>query len=38
MLAAPLLDSLFQTVQQQVPQYELTYGERTVSPATLDRA
>ncbi len=36
-LAAALIDSLFQTVQQSTPQYERTYGGATVSNRTLDR-
>jgi len=35
-LAAALIDSLFQTVQQQVPQDSKTYGAQTVSGAVLD--
>jgi signal transduction histidine kinase/CheY-like chemotaxis protein/HPt (histidine-containing phosphotransfer) domain-containing protein len=34
-LAATLIDSLFQTVQQQIPQYEATYGGRVVAAQTL---
>ena len=36
-LAAALIDSLFQSVGQQIPQYERTYGTAVVSNATLDR-
>jgi signal transduction histidine kinase len=36
-LAAALLDSLFQAVQQQVPQDTATYGGRVVTAQTLDR-
>ena len=36
-LAAALIDSLFQTVQQQVPQDAKLYGTRTVSASTMDR-
>ena len=35
-LAAALIDSLFQTVQQQVPQDSKTYGAATVSNQVLD--
>ncbi|HET6916357.1 MAG TPA: ATP-binding protein [Acidimicrobiales bacterium] len=35
-LAAALIDSLFQTVQQQVPQDSKTYGAATVSDQALD--
>lgn len=35
-LAAALIDSLFQTVQQQVPQDAQTYGGQTVSQQVLD--
>src|SRR5438105_4573872 len=37
-LAAALIDSLFQAVAQQVPQDELRYGARVVSARTLDAA
>lgn len=36
-LAAALMDSLFQTVQQGIPQDAKTYGAATVSSATMDR-
>ncbi len=36
-LAGALIDSLFQTVQQQIPQYQQRYGARTVSTGTMDR-
>jgi signal transduction histidine kinase len=36
-LATALIDGLFQSVQQQLPQYERLYGTRTVSSRTLDR-
>src|SRR5438270_4026253 len=36
-LAAALIDGLFQSVQQQVPQYARTYGTRTVSNRALER-
>ena len=35
-LAAALIDSLFQTVQQQIPQDSVTYGGQTVSSQVLD--
>jgi signal transduction histidine kinase len=35
-LAAALVDSLFQTIRQQTPQYERLYGGRGVSGRTLD--
>ncbi len=37
-LAAALIDSLFQSVQQATPQDGRTYGTRTVSARTMDRA
>jgi signal transduction histidine kinase len=37
-LAAALIDSLFESAQQQVPQYVRTYGTPTVKARTLDRA
>jgi hypothetical protein len=36
-LAAALIDSLFQSVQQGIPQDTRTYGTRTVSAQTMDR-
>ncbi|HEY6782699.1 MAG TPA: hypothetical protein VI296_05630, partial [Candidatus Dormibacteraeota bacterium] len=36
-LAAALIDSLFQSVQQQIPQEARTYGARTVSARTMNR-
>jgi signal transduction histidine kinase len=36
-LAAALVDSLFQTVQQQIPQDTRLYGGKTVSARTLDK-
>jgi signal transduction histidine kinase len=36
-LAAALIDSLFQTVQQQAPEYRRDYGARVVSEATMNR-
>jgi len=36
-LAAALIDSLFQSVQQQVPQYKRDYGARVVTAATMNR-
>jgi signal transduction histidine kinase len=36
-LAAALIDSLFQSGAQQLPQLAKTYGGRTVSTATMDR-
>src|SRR5947209_2474064 len=36
-LAAALVDGLFQTVQQQIPQDVRLYGGRTVSTQTLER-
>jgi signal transduction histidine kinase len=36
-LASALIDSLFQTVGQQVPQYVRRYGTPTVSAATMER-
>jgi signal transduction histidine kinase len=36
-LAAALIDSLFQSVQQQIPAEARTYGSRTVSAATMDK-
>jgi signal transduction histidine kinase len=36
-LAAALIDSLFQSVQQGIPQDTRTYGARTVSARTMDR-
>jgi signal transduction histidine kinase len=36
-LAAALIDSLFQSVEQQIPQDQRTYGARTVTTATMDR-
>jgi signal transduction histidine kinase len=36
-LAAALIDSLFQTVQQEIPQYQRMYGTATVSDRTLDK-
>ena len=36
-LAAALIDSLFQSVQQQIPLEARTYGARTVSPGTMNR-
>ena len=36
-LAAALIDSLFQSVEQQIPQDIRTYGSRTVTPQTMDR-
>jgi signal transduction histidine kinase len=36
-LAAALIDSLFQTVRQQVPQDARTYGARIVNARTIDR-
>ena len=35
-LAAALLDSVFQSVQQALPQYERTYGTRTVANQLMD--
>jgi signal transduction histidine kinase/CheY-like chemotaxis protein len=35
-LAAALVDSLFQTLGQQQPQYQRTYGARVVSAATMN--
>jgi signal transduction histidine kinase/CheY-like chemotaxis protein len=35
-LAAALIDSLFQTVLQQIPQDEATYGARVVSDGTME--
>ncbi len=37
-LAAALVDSLFQTVLQQIPQDQAKYGTRVVSSATMDAA
>ncbi len=37
-LAVALIDSLFQSVQQQVPQDARAYGARTVTTAALDRS
>lgn len=36
-LAAALIDGLFQSVQQQVPRYVRTYGSATVSDRTLNK-
>jgi signal transduction histidine kinase len=36
-LAAALIGSLFQTIQQQVPQDEVRYGGRVVSPQKMER-
>jgi len=36
-LAAALIDSLFSSVQQQIPQYSKLYGGRTVAVAPLER-
>jgi len=36
-LAAALIDSLFQSTQQELPQLAKTYGARTVTAATMDR-
>jgi signal transduction histidine kinase len=36
-LAAALIDSLFQSVQQQIPLEARTYGARKVSPGTMNR-
>ncbi len=36
-LAVALIDGLFQSVQQEVPQYQRLYGGRTVSGAALDK-
>ncbi len=36
-LAAALIDSLFQTVQQQIPQYARLYGAAVVPGATLEK-
>jgi signal transduction histidine kinase len=36
-LAAALIDSLFQAVQQQAPQYKREYGARVVTAATMNR-
>jgi signal transduction histidine kinase len=36
-LAAALLDSLFQTTQQQLPTYERLYGTRTISTASVNQ-
>jgi signal transduction histidine kinase len=36
-LAAALIDSLFQTSRQQLPQLTKTYGARTVTAATMNR-
>jgi signal transduction histidine kinase len=36
-LAAALIDGLFQSVQQQIPQDAKLYGTRTISAGTLDR-
>ncbi|MFL5831283.1 MAG: sensor histidine kinase [Solirubrobacteraceae bacterium] len=38
LLAAALLDSLFQTTSNQVPQYTRTYGARHISEQTLARS
>ena len=35
-LAAALIDSLFQSVEQQAPQYSQTYGGRRISQATMN--
>lgn len=35
-LAGALIDSLFQSVAQQLPQYRLKYGGRVVSDRTMD--
>lgn len=35
-LAAALIDGLFQSIQQQIPQYARTYGTRAVSDQTLN--
>jgi signal transduction histidine kinase len=36
-LAAALIDSLFESVQQQIPQYQRLYGAKSVPPATLNQ-